>query len=137
MTVVTKIEHRSQTVVFSMYLQNHQVQLNSDLGKSVQHNEIQLWSNFCCNPIGHVRVIALLQRICIFKCYFFRHYLTIETKPCMNVPWGILHRTDVGIFDSSSNMGAVTKNRIQEADSSSSYISPKPSGLVKFFQKLK
>ena len=29
----------------------------------------------------------------------------------MNVPWGILHRTDVGIFDPSKNIAAVTKNR--------------------------
>ena len=26
-------------------------------------------------------------------------------------PWGILHRDDVGIFDSSKNMTAITKNR--------------------------
>ena len=30
---------------------------------------------------------------------------------CKNVPLGILHRTDVGIFDPTKNMTAVTKNR--------------------------
>ena len=35
----------------------------------------------------------------------------IETKLDMNVPWDILHGIDVGIFDPSKNMAAVTKNR--------------------------
>ena len=52
----------------------------------------------------------------------------------MNVPWGILRRTDVGVFDQSKNMAAVTKNRTYGSDSSLSYISPKPLGLAKLFQ---
>ena len=33
----------------------------------------------------------------------------IETKLGMNVAWGILHKTNVGIFDLSKNMAAITK----------------------------
>ena len=35
----------------------------------------------------------------------------IGTTLGMNVPWGIMHRTDVGLFDPSKSMGTVTKNR--------------------------
>ena len=37
--------------------------------------------------------------------------LLISTKLCMNVSWGILYRTDVGIFDLLKNMATVAKNR--------------------------
>ena len=47
----------------------------------------------------------------------------IGTKPGS---WGILHRTDVGIFDPSKNIAAVTKNRTKAPDSSFSL------GLAKF-----
>ena len=50
----------------------------------------------------------------------------------MNVPWDVMHKTDVGIFYSSKNMTAVTKNRTLGSDSSFSHISPKLLGLTKF-----
>ena len=52
-----------------------------------------------------------------------------EPKYCLNIPWGILHRTVVGIFDLLKNMAAVT--RTQGSDCSLSHISPKPLGLAK------
>ena len=41
------------------------------------------------------------------------HHLAsvVRIKLGMNVPWGIVHRTDVGIFDPLKNMATVTKNR--------------------------
>ena len=33
----------------------------------------------------------------------------MTAKLGINVPWGILHRTDVGIFGLSKNMAAATK----------------------------
>ena len=50
----------------------------------------------------------------------------------MNIPWGILHVTDVGIFDLSKNVAAVTKNRTWGTDSSFSHISPKSDGVYVF-----
>ena len=50
----------------------------------------------------------------------------------MNVPWGILHRMFVRIFDPLKKMAAITKNRTLGSDSSFSYISPKLLGLAKF-----
>ena len=52
-------------------------------------------------------------------------------KLVMNVPWGILHRTSVGIYDLSKK----TWLPLLKIDSSFSHIiSPKLLGLAKFFQ---
>ena len=48
----------------------------------------------------------------------------------MNVPWGILHRIDIGIFYTLKNMATDTKNRIWGSNSSFLHISPKLLGLV-------
>ena len=61
----------------------------------------------------------------------------IDTKLGINVSWGILHRTDVGIFDSLKNMAALTKNRTKGSDSIFSHTSPKPLCLAKFWQWVK
>ena len=62
MAAVTKNRTSGQTVVFRIYLQNRLVQPDSDMGgKSVQHDEIYLWSNFHVNMLSHVGVIALFQ----------------------------------------------------------------------------
>ena len=52
----------------------------------------------------------------VFVNNFSKHFSSgtiwpIGTKLCMNVFWGILHRTDVGSFDPSKNMSTITKNR--------------------------
>ena len=52
-------------------------------------------------------------------------------KLSMNVPWGIMHRTDLGIIDLWKNMATVSKTRIYGSDSSFSHISQK---TVRFSQ---
>ena len=75
------------------------------------------WSNFCVSLFCHVWVIAFfnvfLQFLMLFlsKIFFSDTTWPIETKFGMNVPWGILHWTEVGIFYLLKNMAAVTKNR--------------------------
>ena len=71
------------------------------MGKSVQHDEIYLWLKFGFNPLSHVGVIAPFQRFLPFLCYFFQKCSPDTTGPIgtelgMNVPLGILYRTDVG-----------------------------------------
>ena len=66
------------------------------------------------------------------KIFSFDTILPIETKLGISVPWGVLHRIEVGFFDLSKNMATVTKNRTWGSDSSFSHISPKPLGLAKF-----
>ena len=39
-----------------------------------------------------------------------------RTKLGMNVPWAILHRTDLGIFDQQINIAAVTETRTKGAE---------------------
>ena len=43
----------------------------------------------------------------------------------MNIPWGIMHRSGVGIFDRSKNMVDVTKNITKGSVRIFSHISPK------------
>ena len=57
----------------------------------------------------------------------------IGTKLGMNITWGILHRTVVGILDPLKNMATVIKSRTKGSDSSFSQISPKLLGLAKLF----
>ena len=107
-----KIEHRGQTVVFHIYLQ-----LNSDIGKSVQHDEIYLCSNFGFKLFSHVGDIALFQLFLLFLMLFLSKIFSpdiiwsIGTQLGMNVSCFILHRNDVGIFYLSKNLAAITKNR--------------------------
>ena len=56
--------------------------------------------------------------------------LPIETKLGMNVPWDVLHRTDVGIFDFWLPLLQI-EHRGQTV---LFCISPKPLGFAKFFQ---
>ena len=62
---------------------------------------------------GHVSYCRHLASVVInfSKLFFSETARLIGTKFGMNVPWGILHRIVVGIFDLSKNMAAVTKNR--------------------------
>ncbi len=50
----------------------------------------------------------------------------------MIVPYGIVNKTTVGIFDSSKNMAAVTKNRTGGSKGTFSQISQNWSGLANF-----
>ena len=74
------------------------------MGKSVQHEEIYLPSNFHFNLFSHVGVIALIQRFLLFlmlflsKIFSSETILSIEAKLSMSVPWGILHRYEVGFL---------------------------------------
>ena len=86
------------------------------MGKSVQHEEIYLWSNFRFNPLSHIGVDALLDFFLLFFMLFLSKILfsdtiwPIGTKLGLKVPWDILHSPHVTIFDPSKNM-AITKNR--------------------------
>ena len=66
MATITKNRTGGQTVFFRiLYLQNPKVKPIFDMDKSVQHDEICLWSNLSLNLLSHVRVITL------FFLFFF------------------------------------------------------------------
>ena len=66
--------------------------------------------------LGHVSYCHLMASVIVVVNNFSKIFSSettqlIGTKLGMNVSWCILHRTEVGIFDPSKNMAALTKNR--------------------------
>ena len=77
-----------------------------------------------CNHLASVVVINNFSKL--FSSEITR---PIGTKLGMNVPWDILHRTDVGIFDPSKNKASVIKKwniGVRQK------LTPKQLGLAKF-----
>ena len=68
------------------------------------------WPKGPCELLPSLDVCCRHRRhhLQFFKNLLLRHHWT---KLRINVPKGILPRTDVGIFDQLSNMAAVFKNR--------------------------
>ena len=102
------------------------------------------WQEWCMNKFhkhslfsspcekGHVSYCHHLTSVVVnnyTKLFSSETTWLTRTKLGMNVPWGILHRIVVGIFDPSRNMAAITKNRKYGSDSSFSHISPPRAGL--------
>ena len=59
----------------------------------------------------HLASVVIVVINCFSKLFSSDTSRPIGTNLGMNVPWGILHRTGVGIFDPSKNMAAMTLNR--------------------------
>ena len=89
------------------------------MGKSIRHDERTLGSNFQCNLLSHVEVIALFSAFFLVHLLMFVHpkksfpltLLDQFHQNSVNFPYCILHETHREIFDPLKNMADVTKNR--------------------------
>ena len=109
------------------------------MDKTVQHDEIYMWSNVCFNPLSHGvtalfsspgwRLCELLPSLRVYRCP--SALLTVFQNS------SIFNRTDVGIFDPLKTWPLLLKIEQRGSDSSLSHISPKPLDLAEFFQLLK